>query len=44
MRGRKREKTGRVFAGIVEDCFGPSTTQMSADRLLQQNGMTRTDS
>ena len=24
--------------------FGPSTTQMPADRLPQQNGMTRTDS
>ncbi len=27
-----------------EDFFGPRTTQMPADRLPQQNGMTRTDS
>jgi hypothetical protein len=26
----------------VEDVFGPRTTQMSADRLPQQNGITRT--
>jgi hypothetical protein len=28
----------------VEDCFGPRTTQMAADRLPQLNGITRTDS
>jgi hypothetical protein len=28
----------------VEDFFGPRTTQMPADRLPQQNGITRTDS
>jgi hypothetical protein len=28
----------------VRDCFGPGTTQMPADRLPQQNGITRTDS
>ena len=36
MRGRKLEKTGNVFAAIlqyVEEFFGPRTTQMPADRL-----------
>ena len=28
----------------VEDFFGPRTTQILADRLPQQNGITRTDS
>ena len=28
----------------VEDCFGPTTTRMPADRFPQQNGFTRTDS
>jgi hypothetical protein len=28
----------------VEDFFGPRTTQMLADRLPQENGITRTDS
>ena len=36
-RKRIRWNTLRIF-------FGPSTTQMPADRLPQQNGMTRTDS
>jgi hypothetical protein len=30
-----------VFAGIVEDVFGPRTRQMPADRLPQQNGIPR---
>ena len=28
----------------VEDCFGPRTTQMPADHLPQQNGITQTGS
>jgi len=30
-----RLETGSVFAGIAEEFFGPKTTQMPADRLLQ---------
>jgi hypothetical protein len=44
MRGRRLEKTGRVFAEYVEDLYGPRTTQMPADHSSQQNGITRTDS
>ncbi len=44
MRGRRLEKTGSVFAEYVEDCYGPRTRPMQADRSSQQNGMTRTDS
>ena len=42
MRGRRLEKTGNVFAEYVEDFYGPRTTQMSADHLPQQNGITQT--
>jgi hypothetical protein len=44
MRGRRLEKTGRVFAEYVEDFSGPRTTQMPADHLPQQNGITQTGS
>jgi hypothetical protein len=44
MRGRRLEKTGNVFAEYVEDFYGPRTTQMSADHLPQQNGITQTGS
>ena len=44
MRGRRLEKTGRVFAEYVEDFYGPRTTQMAADHSSQQNGIIRTDS
>jgi hypothetical protein len=42
MRGRRLEKTGNVFAEYVEDFYGPRTTQMPADHLPQQNGITQT--
>ena len=44
MRGRWLEKTGNVFAEYVEDFYGPRTTQMPADHLPQQNGITQTGS
>ena len=44
MRGRRLEKTGSVFAEYVEDFYGPRTTQMPADHLPQQNGITQTGS
>ena len=44
MRGRRLEKTGNVFAEYVEDFYGPRTTQMPADHLPQQNGITQTGS
>ena len=44
MRGRRQEKTGSVFAEYIEDFYGPRTTQMPADHLPQQNGITQTGS
>ena len=44
MRGRRLEKTGSVFAEYIEDFYGPRTTQMPADHLPQQNGITQTGS
>jgi hypothetical protein len=35
MRGRRLEKTRSVLAGIVEDFFGPRTTQTAADHVPQ---------
>jgi hypothetical protein len=44
MRGRRLEKPEAYSLKYVEDFFEPRTTQMPADRLPQQNGMTRTGS
>jgi hypothetical protein len=44
MRGRRLEKLEASSLEYVEDFLGPRTTQMSADRLPQQNGITRTAS
>jgi hypothetical protein len=44
MRGRRPKKPEAYSLEYVEDFFAPRTTQMPADRLPQQNGMTRTDS
>jgi hypothetical protein len=43
-RPQARKKTGAYSLEHVEEFFGLRTTQMPADRLPQQNGMTRTDS
>jgi hypothetical protein len=43
-RPQARKKPEAYSLEYVEDVFGPRTTQMPADRLPQQNGMTRTGS
>ena len=43
MRGRSSKKPEAYWLEYVGDLFGPSTTKMPADRLPQQNGLTRTD-
>ena len=36
MQGRRPGKTGGVFAGILEDFFGPRTTQMVENRSVER--------
>lgn len=43
MQGCGHEQPEAYSLDYVEDVFWPSTTQMPAARVPQQNGMTRTD-
>ena len=43
-RPQARKKPEAYSLEYVEDFFEPRTTQMFADHLSQQNGITRTDS